>query len=107
MKYCSTCGEEINENAVVCIKCGCSIPPQHTANHSIPMKDEAEVGLIILSALIPIIGLILWALKNKDSPNAAKSYGVAALIVFGIWIAIYIFVAILVSSTVSGFLNSI
>ncbi len=25
MKYCSSCGAEINDNAVVCTKCGCSV----------------------------------------------------------------------------------
>ncbi len=25
MKYCQYCGAEINENAVICVKCGCSM----------------------------------------------------------------------------------
>ena len=25
-RYCTYCGNEVNENAVVCVKCGCAIP---------------------------------------------------------------------------------
>ena len=30
VKFCSYCGSEVNENAVVCVKCGCAIPRVQT-----------------------------------------------------------------------------
>lgn len=37
MKYCSNCGNEVHEQAVICVKCGCSIAP---FPHTCPPKDE-------------------------------------------------------------------
>ncbi|MBQ4111145.1 MAG: zinc ribbon domain-containing protein [Clostridia bacterium] len=105
MKYCSKCGNELIDEAIVCTNCGCGVNPHRTAKADIPEKDEADVGLIILSAIVPIIGFILWALKYKDTPNAARTYGTAALIVCGVWIVIYVFISVLVSSTVSGLIE--
>ncbi len=31
MRYCPTCGSEVNENAVICVKCGCALAPQNKA----------------------------------------------------------------------------
>ena len=33
-KFCTHCGNEVNENAVVCVKCGCAIPRTHTFSNS-------------------------------------------------------------------------
>lgn len=30
MKYCPNCGTQVNENAVVCVKCGVSLPNKDT-----------------------------------------------------------------------------
>ena len=32
MKYCRECGKEINENAVVCVHCGCAIENKNNIN---------------------------------------------------------------------------
>ena len=45
MKYCQNCGAEINDNAVVCVKCGCSIKP---VNQVAEVNDTVSVGLVIL-----------------------------------------------------------
>lgn len=106
MKYCSHCGNEVIEQAVVCTKCGCRI--QNTAENTFsPQKDEADVGLLVISVIVPIVGFILWALKQKETPQAAKKYGMAALIVCGAYVALYVLVMILISSTVSGIMSSI
>lgn len=44
------------------------------------VEDKANVGLIILSIFVPIVGIILWAVKKAEQPKAAKSYGKTALI---------------------------
>ena len=53
-----------------------------TRNPGVVEEDKANVGLVILSVFIPIVGIILWAVKKKETPKAAKSYGLAGLIVF-------------------------
>jgi len=107
MKYCSKCGYELIDEAVACTKCGCGVNICHNTKPVTPAKDEADTGLIILSVIIPIIGLVLWALKNNETPNAAKAYGTAALIVCGAWLVLYVLISIIVSSAVSGLIQGI
>ena len=38
------------------------------------MEDKANIALAIVSFLIPIVGLILFFVKKKEMPNAAKTY---------------------------------
>ncbi len=71
-KYCSTCGKEIHENAVVCPHCGCQVSPAY--------DDTPSMGLNILSLLIPIVGLVLFCVNYSNKPVSAKSYGLWALI---------------------------
>ena len=80
MKFCSKCGKELVDDAVVCIHCGCSVAGTCTANA--PAEDAPNIGWAILGFLIPIVGLILY-LVNKDTyPKKAKSAGKGALIGF-------------------------
>ena len=38
------------------------------------MEDKVNVGLVIISVLIPLVGYILYFAKREDSPNAASNY---------------------------------
>ena len=60
-----------------------SAPVTQTATMTATVtNDKANVGLIILSVFIPLAGFILYFVKKKEEPKAAKSYGLAALIMF-------------------------
>ena len=41
MKYCSNCGAEINENAVVCVKCGAAV---QNVNNSLQNSNSNSNG---------------------------------------------------------------
>ena len=83
MKYCSHCGAEVNNEAVVCIKCGCAIPNSNTQVVGIINPNDApNKGFAVLSFFFPLIGLILWIVWNNSSPKKAKSCGTGALIGF-------------------------
>lgn len=75
-KYCSNCGSAVNENAVVCVNCGCALQLQTIG------LDKPNMGLNILCLLFPIIGLILFLVNMEKKPVSAKSYGTWALIGF-------------------------
>lgn len=51
-KFCSHCGKEVNENAVVCVNCGCAIDGTLITKTKIPGK-----GLGIASMVIGIIAV--------------------------------------------------
>lgn len=40
--YCSNCGAEINDNAVVCVKCGCAVKKQESQTFIINESPSRE-----------------------------------------------------------------
>lgn len=82
MKFCSKCGKEIMDEAVICPNCGCSVTGAG--------KNEVNVGLCILSALFPLFGIIYWPVKYKSNPKAATACGITAIVS---WVACMILVA--------------
>lgn len=79
--FCQKCGKEVNDEAVVCIHCGCAIGNSRKAVAN-GGADEINPGFMILSILIPLVGIILWPVKHKETPKAAKAYGLAGIISF-------------------------
>ena len=63
MKFCSNCGKEINENAVVCLGCGCAIEKEQPTpkNSYTAIKVFMLLGCIITGIyglFIPLIWTI-------------------------------------------------
>lgn len=70
--YCSNCGNQIDDNAVVCIHCGCATPNaqnnQPAAQKPTESNTLAIVGFV-LSFFIAIAGLICSILGLKRVPE--------------------------------------
>ena len=82
MKFCSKCGKEIMDEAIVCPNCGCA-----AVNSSVPQQianDQVNTGLCVLSALVPLFGFIYWPVKHKETPKKAQACGITAIISFAI-----------------------
>ncbi len=77
--YCTNCGKEINDLAVVCVNCGHAVDKSITNQHT---EEKVNIGLVILAVIIPLFGFIYWPLTYKDSPKTAKACGIAAIISF-------------------------
>lgn len=80
---CSNCGREIADMAVVCPNCG---TPTNAQTQPVfdSGEEKANVGLIILSVFIPLVGIILGCIEmSKGNKKAGKTY----LITVGIVIA--------------------
>ena len=71
MKYCTHCGAEMVDEAVVCIKCGCAAQPVKTAANASNNKNEVAVVAIIFALFFPILGFILGCvgLGKSDKLN--------------------------------------
>ena len=78
MKFCQHCGAEIKDEAVICVKCGCSVATNNTAVEEV--DDSVSAGFVVLSVLIPLFGIIYWPVNAKKRPKCAKACGIAALI---------------------------
>ena len=87
MKYCSKCGNQILDEAIVCPNCGCGVADPIKARQ-INAYDEVSAGLCILSFLIPLFGIIYWPLKHKETPKKAQACGITALISWALGIFI-------------------
>ena len=91
MKVCSKCGEELYDEAVVCPKCGCSVPKEKLGE-----ADEINIGFIILSVLIPLFGIVWWAVKAKETPKSAKACGIAAIISWVARIVVPVIISVII-----------
>ena len=101
MKYCSHCGAQIDDNAVICVKCGCSVAQNNTNQ-----QDAPNAGFAVLSFFFPVVGLILWLVWMNTSPLKAKSCGKGALIgvISGavLWLIYAVIIGTLLGSIIGG-----
>ncbi len=86
MKYCSTCGKELYDNAVICPCCGVQVKA----------VDKPSKGFAAIGFLCPIIGLILYIVEHNNYPKKASSALKGALC--GI---IFLFVLLMLSMIMS------
>lgn len=96
--YCKNCGNEIHDEAVVCIHCGCPVDVQN--NQSKPTVKTNILALVgfILSFFVPIAGLICSILgyKRADSEFGVngKSFAIAGTVISSVYIAVSVIAVI-------------
>ncbi len=82
--FCTNCGKQIDDRAVICINCGCAI------DNELPCPDDVpSIGLNILSFIIPIVGLILYATHYKETPRKANSMLLWSIVSMVIGVLLY------------------
>ena len=86
--FCSKCGTEISDEAVVCVHCGCAVAPTETKPEKPAEEDKVSIGFCILSFFVPLFGIIYWALKYKETPKKAKACGITGIVS---WVLSFIF----------------
>ena len=84
MAYCKKCGAVIDDQAVVCPKCGV---PQNSMPEVV---DNGGFGWGLLGFCIPIVGLILSLVWKDTKPNTSSAAGKGALISVIISVVFYI-----------------
>lgn len=92
--YCHKCGAEIDDEAVICPKCGVSVGRKTYVDP----YDESSVGWAVLAFFLPVVGLILYLLWHKEKPLRSKSIGKGALIGVGVSVLIEVVAAIIIGS---------
>ena len=99
--YCKNCGNQINENAVVCIHCGCAVDQQKQVQEQAPQKNNviAIIGFV-LSFFIPLAGLICSIIgyknANRDYNGNGKGFALAGTIISAISLAFEVIASITV-----------
>ena len=101
--YCTNCGNKLNGNEDVCLKCGVMVKKGTTSSS---VEDKPLVILNILSFLNPLVGLILYLSMKKSTPNRAKKCGKYALIGTIVSAVIFIIVGVILAIILSNVGNS-
>ena len=102
MKFCSHCGQQVDDNAVVCVKCGCAIEGNSIRTKNYAKDDAPSTGFAVLGFFFPIIGLILYLVNKDTHPQKAKSAGKGALAGFITGIVFSVIYAIIVGIIAGG-----
>lgn len=87
--YCKNCGQEIDDNAVVCPHCGVQ-----QKDLTQPTNDNGGFGWGLLGCCVPVVGLILFLVWKDSKPNTAKAAGIGALVSVGIGVLWYLLIFI-------------
>ncbi len=91
MSFCPNCGTQLDDAVRFCPNCGTGVNNQgapgyqqnNLYNQPYQQPQEPDVpstGLKVLCFFIPLAGLILFLINNKEKPVSAKAYGKMALI---------------------------
>lgn len=104
MKYCSKCGKEIMDDAVICIHCGCSTVNNPNPAPSAP--DAPSTGFAVLGFFFPLVGLIMYLVMRDTTPLKAKSAGKGALIGVCVEVGLSILYAIIVGVFLGSYAGS-
>ena len=74
MAFCRNCGAQIDDQAVVCPKCGVA--------QGAGMSTSDNGGFLwgLLGCCIPLVGLILFLVWKDTKPKTSKAAGIGALV---------------------------
>ncbi len=95
MAYCKNCGAQIDDNAVICPKCG--VAQQSTP----PVVDTGGFGWGLLGFCIPLVGLILFLVWKDTKPKTSKVAGIGALVSVILIIVLYVLMFIMMGAVAS------
>ncbi len=108
-KFCSNCGNEVADEAVICPKCGVSVS-QNTAvsNNNNGTSNGMAIAGFILSFFVPLLGLIfsILGLKKVKETNKGKGLSTAGIIISSIALFITLIMIIVSVATFNGIKDS-
>ena len=77
MKFCTHCGKEIMDEAVICPGCGCSVQMENSKQEN-DVDQSVSMGLVIWALLFPPFGFIYFFVSLKTRPICAVACVAAA-----------------------------
>jgi uncharacterized membrane protein YvbJ len=103
--FCSKCGAEILDEAVICPKCGCKTGVEKLQEKEV---DEPKTGMgILLGLFLGIIGLIIGLCLFKENTVARKTFIKSWAITFAVTVVIYIIVIAVYVSSINSMMKDL
>ncbi|MBQ3063273.1 MAG: hypothetical protein IJC99_00510 [Clostridia bacterium] len=105
--FCQKCGKEIDNEAIICVGCGCAVAGKYAAPATpAPQKEVAKsvnpalvVWSWICAVLMPFISIILSIIGLSKYKNASgRGSFVASLIASSVYFVFYLIFIIIMAS---------
>ncbi|HZK72254.1 MAG TPA: zinc ribbon domain-containing protein [Clostridia bacterium] len=101
--FCSTCGKEIHDEAVICVNCGCAVKQEFKQTSKENVLDIPSGGMNALGFFLPVVGLVLYLVWNDKTPKKAKAIGKWSLIGVVVGVICYALVSCLAGGYSGGY----
>ncbi len=78
--FCTNCGKELNDEAVICIDCG--VPTDNFKQEEIPQKNGMAIAGFVCSFFVPVLGWVFGGigLSRADKRGGkGKGFSIAAI----------------------------
>ena len=102
--FCSKCGNEIDNDALICPKCGCATMNMAVQKNTVSADTSGETSTlatcaIVFAILLPIVGIILGIIGAvKYKTEAYKNKCITAIVLsVVVWVACIVFTAVISS----------
>ena len=79
--FCTKCGRQIMDEAVICPNCGCPVSGKSFSQGG-SEEDVPNGGLAVLGFFIPLAGLIMYCAMIGKTPKKANPIGICSLVGF-------------------------
>ena len=97
MKYCTNCGHEIHDEAIMCVHCNTPVEKPKPQKVEPPVKVEEPFvegtpskGWMVLGIFLPVVALILFFICRRKRPQRARLLKKGMIIGFIIYAVSYL-----------------
>ena len=95
--YCKNCGNEIRDDAVICVHCGTEVKKE-VVSEGKPKTGMGVVFGLFLGIIGLIIGLFLYPKETIERKTFLKAWTITYCVTVGIFLIIYIIIIAVATS---------